>query len=243
MHVAKLWRYPVKSLGGEALSTADLTADGVAGDRLVHVRGRRGPLTGRSRHRLLTIPATTGGDGRPRVAGHPWASDAAAAIVNDHAGSDARLAAYAGHERFDILNLLVATDGEVAALGEDPRRLRPNLLIAGVPAGAERTWPGRALVIGDAVIGVHAVRGRCVVTTIDPDTGAQDVDVLRRIRDDFGGRIALDCWVIRAATVRVGDVVGLADTDAEPDHLGGWIVGAPYLAAERRVVGGTEPRR
>jgi uncharacterized protein YcbX len=237
MHVTNLWRYPVKSLGGESLETAELTTDGVAGDRLVHVGNLRGPLTGRSRHQLLTIPAATGADGRPRVAGHDWESAAAAAIVRDHAGPDARLAAYAGPERFDILNLLVATDSAVAALGEDVRRLRPNLLIGGVPAGAERTWAGRALEIGDALIGVHDLRGRCVVTTIDPDTGEQDVDVLRRIRDEFDGRIALDCWVIRPGSVRLGDRVRLVETDAEPDQVGGWIVGAPYLAGRELAAG------
>jgi uncharacterized protein YcbX len=68
------------------------------------------------------------------------------------------------------------------------------------------------------------------VTTIDPDTGAQDVDVLRRIRDEFDGRLALNCWVITPGTIRVGDPVSLVDTDAEPEHLGGWILGAPYRA-------------
>lgn len=57
MCVQGLWRYPVKSLAGETLHEARLTADGIAGDQMVHVRGRRGPLTGRTRHRLLTIPA------------------------------------------------------------------------------------------------------------------------------------------------------------------------------------------
>ena len=70
-----------------------------------------------------------------------------------------------------MLNLLVATDGAVAAFGADVRRLRPNLLISGVPADAEATWPGHALAIGDALIGIHSVRQRCIVTTIDPDTG------------------------------------------------------------------------
>jgi len=228
MFVKELWRYPVKSLGAEALSTADLTDDGVAGDRLVHVRNFRGPLTGRSRHQLLTIPAATGPDGRPLVASHEWDSPEAAAIVRERGGADAELAAYPGPERFDILNLLVATDGAVAQLGEDVRRLRPNLLLGDVPAGAERNWAGRALAIGGAVIGIHDLRERCVVTTIDPDTGAQDVDVLRRIRDQFGGRLALNCWVITPGAVAVGDPVGLVDTDAEPDRLGGWIVGAPY---------------
>ena len=33
---------------------------------------------------------------------------------------------------------------------------------------------------------------RCIVTTIDPDTGAQDIDVLLRIREQFATRIALN---------------------------------------------------
>jgi hypothetical protein len=136
MYVKNLWRYPVKSLGGEPLSTAELTADGLVGDRLVHIRNFRGPLTGRSRHQLLTIPAATGPGGEPLIAGHRWDSAEAGAIVRDRAGADAAPAAYAGPERFDILNLLVATDSAVASLGEDVRRLRPNILIGDVPDGA-----------------------------------------------------------------------------------------------------------
>ncbi|WP_412542887.1 MOSC domain-containing protein [Longispora sp. K20-0274] len=182
MHVSGLWRYPVKSLGGEALASAVLTADGIAGDRTVHVQGARVPLTGRTRHGLLTIPAHTGDGGVPRVAGHPGDSTAATDLVRDRAGPDARLVAYGGPERFDIGNLLVATDGAVAAFGHDVRRLRPNLLLGDVPADAEATWPGRAIAIGEALIGVHSVRQRCVVTSIDPDTGEHDLDVFRRIR-------------------------------------------------------------
>jgi uncharacterized protein YcbX len=49
LRVAELWRYPVKSLRGEQLNAATVTTDGVHGDRLVHVRGPRGLLTGRTR--------------------------------------------------------------------------------------------------------------------------------------------------------------------------------------------------
>jgi uncharacterized protein YcbX len=226
--VSGLWRYPVKSLAGEALDVAELTDGGVTGDRIVHVRGRHGPLTGRTRHGLLTLPATTGSDGIPRVDGHPWDSKAAERLVANRAGAAAALVAYAGSERFDVLNLLVATDGAVRAFGRDVRRLRPNLLLAGVPAAEEAGWPGQALEIGDAVIGIHSLRQRCIVTTIDPDTGAQDLDVLRDIRRDFGGEIALNCWVIRPGTVRLGDPATIVPTDAQPERYGGWILGAPY---------------
>jgi MOSC domain-containing protein len=229
VHVSQLWRYPIKSLGAEPLGSAQLTADGIAGDRIVHVHNARGPLTGRSRHGLLTVPANTGPDGVPRVAGHPWTTVEANQIIQAHAGVDSQLAAYTGPERFDVLNLLVATDGAVRAFGHDGRRLRANVLISGVPADAEATWPGRALAIGDVLIGIHSLRGRCVVTTIDPDTGQRDVEVLRRIRHEFGGKLALNCWVIRPGTIHQGEPAQLVTTDEHPAHLGGWIVGAPYL--------------
>jgi uncharacterized protein len=231
MHVARLWRYPVKSLRGEELTEARLERGGIVGDRIVHVRGARGVLTGRTRPGLLTLPVTTSPRGVPLVVGHAWDSAAALVAVRERAGADAELVAYDGPERFDVANLLVATDGAVDAFGHDVRRLRPNLLIADVPAEAEGGWPGQALVIGDAVIGVYSPRARCIVTSIDPDTGAQDLDAFRHIRANFGGRLALDSWVIRPGTVRVGDEVRLEPTRERPGRIGGWIVGAPYDVA------------
>lgn len=228
MFLSGLWRYPVKSLGGEQLRTSELTLDGMAGDRLVHIHDSRGPLTGRTRHGLLTVPACTGVDGVPLVAGHCWDSVEAGQIVQAAAGFDAKLAAYDGAERFDVLNLLVATDGAVVRFGHDIRRLRPNLLIGGVDPDIESSWPGHALAIGDALIGVHSVRQRCIVTTIDPDTGVQNLDVLRRIRHEFGNELALNCWVIRPGSVCVGDKVSVVPSTEQPTELGGWIMGKPY---------------
>jgi len=228
MRVSQLWRYPVKSLRGESLTSATLTSDGVEGDRAVHVAGLRGPVTGRTRHGLLTVAATTGLDGMPQVDGHRWDSGHAAQLVQRHAGPGARLVADRSPERFDVLNLLVATDGAVERFGHDVRRLRPNLVISGIAADREPELPGMALTIGDAVIGVHSVRQRCIVTSIDPDTGRQDLDVFRRIRDVFGNELALDSWVIRAGIVKIGDVVQVVPLREPPDRIGGWIVGAAY---------------
>jgi uncharacterized protein YcbX len=210
------------------LEQALLTHDGLDGDRLVHVAGRRGPLTGRTRHALLTVAASTGPGGVPLVAGHRWDSAEAAEIIRRQAGDDARLVADASPARFDVLNLLVATDGAIERFGYDSRRLRPNIVLSGVAAEDEPRLPGKALAVGEAIIGVHSVRQRCIVTTIDPDTGSQDLDVFRHIRTEFGGELALNCWVIRPGAVRVGDPVSIVASDAGPAHVGGWIVGAPY---------------
>src|SRR5437899_9415957 len=210
MRVAELWRYPVKSLAGERLESAELTVNGIVGDRVVHVRDERGRvITARTHPRLLALHATLGPDGEPRLDGRPWAAEESAVAVREAAGPDARLARYDGRERFDVLPLLVATDGAIAALGVDGRRLRPNIVVAGVQGMAERQWPGRRLRIGDVVVALEKLRGRCVMTTYDPDTQAQDLGVLQRIVDDFGGRMALDSAVLKGGTIVVGDVVEL----------------------------------
>jgi uncharacterized protein len=72
LRVSELWRYPVKSLRGESVGTCQITDDGVEGDRVVHVAGGRGLLTGRTRHGLLSIDARISPDGEPTVAGHRW---------------------------------------------------------------------------------------------------------------------------------------------------------------------------
>ncbi len=55
-------------------------------------------------------------------------------------------------DRFDVLPLLVATDGAIAACGRAGRRLRPNLVIGGVKGLDERQWPGRKLRIGEVAL-------------------------------------------------------------------------------------------
>ncbi len=108
-----MWRYPVKSLAGEPLDVATLTSTGIPGDRVVHVRGPEGVRTSRRQYRMLGLRGTLGEDGLPKVNGLPWDSAEALALVREAAGDDASLMAYEGVERFDVLPLLVATDGAV----------------------------------------------------------------------------------------------------------------------------------
>ena len=54
--VEQLWRYPVKTLAGERLASAELTAERDPRRRIVHVRGPEGVRTSRRQHRLLGSP-------------------------------------------------------------------------------------------------------------------------------------------------------------------------------------------
>ena len=209
MTLRSLWRYPVKSLAGEPISETTLMRLGIPGDRVVHVRGPEGVRTSRRHYRLLGLHGTLGADGVPRIDALPWHAPEALALVREAAGADAWLEADEGPERFDVLPLLVATDGAVQAFGRDVRRLRPNILIGGVDGLAEFEWAGAELHIGDVVIGLDSRRGRCPMTTVDPDTLARDPEVLRDIGRRFGGRLALNAEVLVPGRIRVGDEVRL----------------------------------
>ena len=211
MHVAELWRYPVKSLAGERLREIEVTPDGFVGDRLVQVWAGDRIVTSRTKPKLLGLRAVWDAhEGQPRIDGLPWDTPEALEAVRRAAGPGARLELLDDVEaRFDVLPLLVATDGAIAALGEDGRRLRPNVVVGGVEGLAERTWPGRRLRLGEVVIEVAKLRDRCVMTTYDPDTLVQDPGVLRRIVQAFDGKIALDCAVLRRGILRLEDPVEL----------------------------------
>lgn len=208
MRVAELWRYPVKSLRGEQLAETELLADGIPGDRHVHVRAPGGRVvTSRTRPRLLQLEGTLGPNGDALIEGRPWHDPVSRTAIKAAAGAGAELVRYTGPDRFDVLPLSILSDGAVAELRVDRRRLRPNILISGVEGLAERAWPGRRLRIGDALVAVLKLRARCVMTTFDPDSLEQDLGVLRRIVDGFGGTMALDAYVIEPGRVRVGDAV------------------------------------
>jgi len=209
--VAELWRYPVKTLAGEPLSTAVIGPDGIPGDRGVRVRGPEGVRTSRRQYCLLGLHGTLDLDGRPRINGHRWNSPDALALVKAAAGADAWLEAWEGLDRFDILPLHVATDGAVAAFGRDIRRLRPNIVIGGVEGLSERAWPGAELHIGEAILRLDSLRGRCHMTTVDPDTLHVDPEVLRDIVRRFDGKLALDADVVRGGRIRIGDPVRLVE--------------------------------
>jgi hypothetical protein len=173
---------------------------GAAPSAAARSAARTGPRSAASSAAVGGAPSTSG-----------RRSPAVAAAVRAAAGDGARLVEATGPERFDILPLLVATDGAIDAFGYDRRRLRPNVVIGAVEGLAERGWEGRLLAAGDAVIALADLRGRCVITTWDPDTLEQDVGVLRRIRARFDGRLALNAWAGREGVVVVGDAVALLD--------------------------------
>jgi uncharacterized protein YcbX len=213
MHVSEIWRYPVKSLKGERLNETEITKLGIPGDRQIAVirtiSGRF--LTSRSRPKLLGLQGSINADGVPTINGHLWNSPQALQLVREAADEPVTLEQIPAPQAFDVLPLLIATDGAVRYLNIDHRRLRPNILLADVPELEERKWPGRVIAIGDVHIHAEKLRDRCVMTTFDPDTQAQDPSVLLRIVRELDGSTALDSSVITPGRIRVGDAAEILD--------------------------------
>lgn len=210
MYIAEIWHYPVKSMAGEQLQSARLTGMGVEGDRVVQVQNAQGRVvTSRTYPELLGFHATMDGHGQPMIDGQPWTDPKVLASVRRIVGPGAQLVRDESLERFDILPLLIATDGAISAFGRDRRRLRPNLVIGGVSGLDERTWPGLRLEVGKVVIRMEDLRGRCIMTTFDPDTLAHDPNVLRDIVKRFGGKLALNSDVVESGLIHVGQEIKL----------------------------------
>jgi hypothetical protein len=147
------------------------------------------------------LKGTLDSNGVPQISGHPWNSPEALELVKEAAGPDAELVQYNGAERFDVLPLLVATDGAINHMEFDGRRLRPNIVIGGVEGLMERHWPGRRLQIGGVLIQAAQLRRRCIMTTFDADTLQQDRNILSRIVRELDGKMALDCAVLQGGLI------------------------------------------
>jgi len=210
MWVKEIWRYPVKSMAGELIESADVTESGIAGDRIIQVRSANGRImNARTWPLLLRHRAVLDSAHLVLVDGRPWDSAEVARDVEAATATGSRLVRDDADDRFDILPLLVATDGTLTAVGYDRRRFRPNLVICGVEGLAERQWEGAHLRIGSVVIGMEDLRTRCIMTTFDPDSGEQDLGVLQRVRREFNGRLGLNSYVVTPGRISAGDDVRL----------------------------------
>jgi len=124
----------------------------------------------------------------------------------------------------DGFPVLLTTEASLAAVndwlveaGEEPvpmTRFRPNIVVAGATPWAEDAWLGRTLRIGAMTFRVAQTCARCLVTTIDQETGeqgSQPLKILGRYRNIDGGLIfGMNLLPDATGTLRVGDEVTLA---------------------------------
>ncbi|HEX3578994.1 MAG TPA: MOSC domain-containing protein [Thermoanaerobaculia bacterium] len=230
--IRAIYRYPVKSMAGELMTSAELGWHGLEGDRRFGFR-RRGVEGG--------MPWLTGGRLPSLVRYVPLrdAEDALPSRVRTPKGEELELrgealraeieAAHGAAVELMQLNNGIFDDGALAIIttnaiasvsgaagvGAEPRRFRPNLLIEttdGAPF-PEEAWIGRRLRIGEGddapSVSICTRDVRCAMLNIDPDTANTDPRLLKaavRINQNCAGVYAT---TIKSGTVRTGDVLYL----------------------------------
>jgi len=99
---------------------------------------------------------------------------------------------------------------EESGTAENPWRFRPNLLVdlhEGV-AFEELNWVGRILRIGDSArVAIIKVDRRCVIITLDPDSGESRPSVLRCVAQQHEQCAGVYGTVLTPGEVRTGDPV------------------------------------
>ncbi|MEO7478145.1 MAG: MOSC N-terminal beta barrel domain-containing protein [Lysobacteraceae bacterium] len=219
--IAGLWRYPVKSMGSEALTEVDVSWHGFAGDRRwAFVQNRLTHsgfpwLTLRERndmsHYHPSFVEPTRPDKSPTLVRTPSGEvlDVADPSLAAELSPDGVRVIRQDRGIFDTLPLSLITTQTIAKLGEtvgatlDVQRFRPNILVESVDAlpFAEDGWMGCVLLIGSMRMRVDKRDGRCIVITIDPVTIERNPEILRTVARDRQG-----CLGVYGSTVEPGHI-------------------------------------
>ncbi|MFD0318550.1 MOSC domain-containing protein [Streptomyces flavalbus] len=221
MRVDQLWRYPVKSVGGERLTAATVGALGIEGDRgiAVHDEGQEVTWAG-AVPALMRVRAVTLGPGVAELVlpdGQRFRSDApdASSRLTAAVGARVTLAEHQQHRPDAALHVLTTTT--LRSLGSalpdtaiDVSRFRPNLVLDDVPGDhatgyPEHDWIGRRMAIGTLRLRFTEGCDRCVMVTKETPTVPHDRAVLRWVARELGNALGVYAAVEQPGHVRIGD--------------------------------------
>jgi uncharacterized protein YcbX len=219
--VVALWRYPVKSMGAEQLAEADVSWNGLAGDR--RWAFIRAGVVGSGFPWLTLRECPQMNAYRPSFV-DPTRPDSSQTVVCTPSGSvfnvaDGMLAAELGagvqvikqnRGVFDTMPLSLVTTQTIDGLGKlvdaklEVQRFRPNFLVEarGEAAFPEDGWVGHVLRVGGLRMRVDKRDQRCVIVNLDPITAERNSSVLRAI-----GRERTACLGVYGSTVEPGRVM------------------------------------
>jgi uncharacterized protein YcbX len=222
--VEAIFRYPVKSMAGERLETAEVGWHGLEGDRRFAVRrledrGAFPWLSASKLPELLRYAPVPRADGPPTHVRTPDGAELpidgeelAAEIARRH-GRPVQIMQLK-HGVFDEGAISVITLATVHEIAPDVRRFRPNILLrTDGRAFDEDRWVGGVLSFGDdgsgPEVSVTLRDERCAMLNLDPDTARSDPQIMKtvvRLNENTAGVYGT---VVRRGRVAVGQRVVL----------------------------------
>lgn len=229
--VVGCWRYPVKSMGAEALTQADVSWFGLAGDRRWAFVRPGVPQSGFPWFTLREHKALR--EYRPRFV-DPSCPDKSATVVQTPSGAELDVTDPALRAElncsglqvirqdrgvFDTFPLALITTQTIVSLAAtvgtalDVQRFRPNFLILaqGDAPYPEDDWVGNILSIGTMRMRVDKRDGRCAVITIDPQTGERNPSILRAVAQERQGCLGVYGTTVEPGRVALHDPVWLEE--------------------------------
>jgi uncharacterized protein YcbX len=234
-HVEAIYRYPVKSMGGERLEAAELGWHGLVGDRRLAFRrleDRSGfPwLTAVKLPGLLLFAPHRREDGAPGdLPTHirtpdgkelPVFGEDLATEVGRRLGAPVQMM-HLDRGIFDQATISVIASetvreiGRLAGLSADVRRFRPNVLVRLLRSGPflEDEWVGGVLSFGegDDAPAITATRRdiRCSIVNYDPDSAAPAPQVLKAVVRVHQNTAGIYGAVTRIGRLAVGQTITL----------------------------------
>ena len=234
-HVEAIFRYPVKSMGGEPLEAAELGWYGLEGDRRLAFRrvdDRSGMpwLTASKLPDLLRFAPQRredGAEGDRRLPTHvrtpegkelPVFGEELAAEVGRRYGAPVQMMQLR-HGIFDDATIsVIASDtvreiGRLAGRSLDMRRFRPNVVVRLLRSGPfqEDEWLGGELSFGegDAAIAVTMRDLRCSMVNLDPDSASPAPEVMKAIVRVNRNNAGIYGAVTRIGRLAVGQTIFL----------------------------------
>ena len=229
--VTALRRYPVKAMGGEELSTVDLDARGIVGDRWFAVTDGDGRLASgkdtrrfRRRDAVFDYAARTV-DGRVRIrtvepGGPEWAVDdpALAAELSATIGVPVTVQPERETPHQDAAGLSLVGSATLRWCAErfddvgDPRRLRANIVVSTDDPFVEESWVGQQVDIGSATIDVTERVVRCRTIDLAQDGVVPRGRWLAGLATDRDVRVAVYAEVVSPGRIRTGDALTVRST-------------------------------
>ena len=233
--IEAIFRYPVKSMGGERLEAAEMGWHGLEGDRRLAFRRLedRGGFPWLSAGKLPDLlrfaPFRRDDGARGGLPTHVrtpegeemeiFGGELAAEVGRRH-GSPVQMM-HLNHGIFDDASLsVIATDtmdeiGRLAGRSLDVRRFRPNVVVRLLRPGPfqEDTWVGGALSFGAGdgapAIAVTLRDVRCSMICLDPDSAVSAPEVLKAVVRANQNCAGIYGTVTRSGRLAVGQTVRL----------------------------------